>query len=449
MRKSVSDLQKVLGKVAKGDKGRRFHSLYDKICRKDVLWESWQQVKSNGGSGGVDGKELGDYGAPSERDKLLAEIRQELLDGSYQPQAVRREYIDKPDGGQRPLGIPTIKDRVVQTAVKLVLESIFEADFHNFSYGFRPGKSCHQALQAVWKWQNFGYIQIIDADIRKYFDTICHDKLLRTVARRIADGRVLRLIKLWLKTPIFEEGRLIKSKRGTPQGGVISPLLANIYLNHLDNFWVSKGYIRSAKLVRYADDFVILCMSNAAFYRQEVGRLLTNLELELNEQKTRIVDSRKQGFDFLGFHIRRVWAFRPKQRSFGWVTGVRLSRKVMQKARQKVNDIVGQGGRKSPVPMRKLVDQVNDWLQHWIPYYCYANRRQDMKRVYLNIVLERLVRAFVSRKSSRKRRSRKWKSWNPKFWECKYGLINMIPIYYQQRKKLYAKLFEHPINALA
>jgi len=226
-------------------------------------------------------------------------------------------------------------------------------------------------------------------------------------------------------------------------------LLANIYLNHVDNFWVSKGYIRSAKLVRYADDFVILCMSKAAFYRQEVGRLLTNLELELNEQKTRIVDSRKQGFDFLGFHIRRVWAFRPKQRSFGWVTGVRLSRKVMQKARQKVNDIVGQGGRKSPVAMRKLVDQVNDWLQHWIPYYCYANRRQDMKRVYLNIVLERLVRAFVSRKSSRKRRSRKWKSWNPKFWECKYGLINMIPIYYQQRKKLYAKLFEHPINALA
>jgi group II intron reverse transcriptase/maturase len=219
-----------------------------------VIWSAWLRVKANGGSGGVDGKELNEYEDPEKRNELLREIHGELLENRYYPQPVLREYIDKPDGGKRPLGIPTIKDRIVQTALKIILEPIFEADFQEFSYGFRPGRSCHQALQAVWKWMNFGYTTVIDADISKYFDSIPHDKLLRSVAMRIKDGRILRLIKMWLKVPVSEDGKFFKSKAGTPQGGVISPLLANIYLNHLDRFWVKTGYHRYARMVRYADD---------------------------------------------------------------------------------------------------------------------------------------------------------------------------------------------------
>ncbi len=254
MHRKVSELRKILGHAAKNETGRRFHSLYDKISCKEVIWTAWLQVKANGGSGGVDGAELSDYEDPEDRNNLLREIHRELLTGNYRPQPVRREYIEKPDGGKRPLGIPTIKDRIVQTAVKLVLEPVFESDFQEFSYGFRPNRSGHQALQAVRKWMNIGHHQVVDADISKYFDTIPHDKLLRSVAKRVSDGRILRLIKLWLKTPINENGKMIPGLKGTPQGGVISPLLANIYLNHLDRFWVKKGYIRHARIVRYADD---------------------------------------------------------------------------------------------------------------------------------------------------------------------------------------------------
>ena len=449
MHRKVRELRRILGQVAKDESGRKFHSLYDKICQKEVIWSAWLQVKANGGSGGVDGKEFSDYEDPEARNKLLREIHQELLEGTYHPQPVQRVYIDKPDGGKRPLGIPTIKDRIVQTAVKLVLEPIFEEDFQEFSYGFRPKRSCHHALQAVWKWMNFGYTQVIDADIRKYFDTIPHEKLMRSVAMRIKDGRVLRLIKQWLKTPISENGRMRRSKRGTPQGGVISPLLANIYLNHLDRFWVKKGYTRYAKLVRYADDFVILCKERAKFYLKEVHRLLRNLELELNEHKTRIVDACKEGFDFLGFHIKRVWAYRPKRKCFGWVTGVRLSRKVLKKVRQTINGIVGKGGRKSPVPFQVLVNRINQWLKHWLPYYSYANRRQDIRHIYHKLIVERLARACIARRKGLKQRGGKWKSWNPDYWEKKYGLIDMSVAYYQRRKQLYAALYEHPTNAVA
>jgi group II intron reverse transcriptase/maturase len=347
------------------------------------------------------------------------------------------------------LGIPTIRDRVVQTAAKLILEPIFEADFTDFSYGFREGKSSHQAMQAVWKWMNFGYTKVIDADIQGFFDNIPHDKLLQSVARRVSDGKMMRLIKLFLKAPIREDDNERNPKKGTPQGGVISPLLANIYLNHLDQFWTKKGYVKYAKLVRYADDFVVLCDKNTKFYMREVKRLLENLGLTLNEQKTHIVDTCQQGFDFLGFTVRRIWAFRPKHNSFGWVTGVGLSRKALKKARNTVNEIVGQGGRKSPVPMINLVVRINMWINHWLPYYCYSNRKEDFNYVYHKIVLERLVRAEVSRRSGNKRQSRKWKSMNPKIWEEKYGLVDVVETYYQRRKHLYASLFEHPINAVA
>jgi RNA-directed DNA polymerase len=225
--------------------------------------------------------------------------------------------------------------------------------------------------------------------------------------------------------------------------------LANIYLNHLDKFWVKKGYDGTAKMVRYADDFVVLCSGNADCYLQEVKRLIENLGLELSEKKTGVVNAQHQSFDFLGFTIRRLWAFRPKRKCFGWVTGVGLSRKVKKKARKTVNEIVGQGGRKSPVPMEYLVEEVNKWLRHWLPYYCYANRKDDFRHLYTKIVLERLVRAEVARRSGNKRRSRKWKTLVPKRWEERYGLIDVMETYYRKRKQIYASLFEHPINVVA
>ena len=449
MAKSVRELQKVLGQAAKDDPGRRFHSLYDKVYRTEVLREALHRVIKKGGSGGVDGKEIDDYGSIEVQEELIQEIMRELREESYKPKPVKRIYIPKADGGERPLGIPTIKDRVVQTAAKLILEPIFEADFKEYSYGFREGKSSHQALQAIWKWLNFGHTEVLDADVRKFFDTIPHDKLLRTIARRVSDGKMLRLIKLFLKAPIQDGNRLHKSKQGTPQGGVISPLLANIYLHHLDEFWEKKGYQKYAKLVRYADDWVICCISNVTSYLKEAKRLMENIGLKLSIEKTKIVNAKEEGFNFLGFQFRRVWAYRPKYDDYGWVTGVGISEKVLKKARKTVNEIIGQGGRKSPVPMQDLVDRVNEWIVHWLPYYCYANRKEDFKKVYHNIVLRRLTLAEVAKRTGNKRRSRKWKSWNPKYWEKRYGLIDMVEQYYIKRKQLYAQLFEHPRNAMA
>jgi RNA-directed DNA polymerase len=449
MAKSVSELQKVLGQAAKDDPSRRFHSLYDKVYRIDVLWESLRRVIKNGGSGGVDGKEVKDYATSEIQEDLIREIRGELREGNYKPKPVKRIYIPKADGGERPLGIPTIKDRVVQMAAKLILEPIFEADFKEYSYGFRAGKSSHQALQAVWKWLNFGYTEVLDADVSKFFDTIPHDKLLRTVARRVSDGKMLRLIKLFLKAPIQEGDRLHKSIQGTPQGGVISPLLANIYLHHLDEFWEKKGYQKYAKLVRYADDWVICCNGNVEAYLKEAKRLIENIGLKLSVEKTRVVNVKEEGFNFLGFEFRRVWAYRPKYNDYGWVTGVGISKKVLKKARKTVNEIVGQGGRKSPVPMQDLVDRVNEWIGHWLPYYSYANRKEDFKKVYNTMILRRLTLSEVARRTGNKRHSRKWKSWNPKYWEEKYGLMDVVEQYYFKRKQLYARLYEHPRNALA
>ena len=223
-------------------------------------------------------------------------------------------------------------------------------------------------------------------------------------------------------------------------------MLANIYLNHLDRFWVEKGYIRHAKIVRYADDFVILCKDHPEFYLKEAHRLLENLELELNEQKTRVVNAREKGFVFLGFHFKRVWAYQPKKKRFGWVTGAELSRKVLKKARRTINEIVGKGGRKSPVPLQILVNRINQWLKHWLPYYSYANQRQHIRHIYCKIIVERLARAYIARTKGRKQRGGKWKSWNPVYWERKYGLINMTVAYYQRRKQLYAALYAHSIN---
>ena len=293
----IQELQKKLCRKAKQDSEFRFYALYDKVYRKDIVEHAYHLVKANKGAPGIDGITFEAIEEGAER--YLETIAEELRNKTYKPSPVRRVYIPKPDGGKRPLGIPTIKDRVVQMAVKLVIEPIFEADFQDSSYGFRPGRDAHQAMNEVSLQLRCKNTQVIDADISKYFDTIPHDKLLKAVAKRIVDKNILALIKMWLKAPIVEEEdgkRTFKGNdKGTPQGGVISPLLANIYLNALDTA------MKMARLVRYADDLVVLCRYNVRPIFDRMAAVLKSLGLTLNPDKTRILNAAEEGFTFLGF----------------------------------------------------------------------------------------------------------------------------------------------------
>lgn len=299
-----------LGEKAQAEPRFRFYALYDKVHRWDVLSESWCRVRANGGTCGVDGQTIADVEEQGVDEFLLA-IQEELKTGSYRSQAVRRQYIPKPDGRQRPLGIPSVRDRVVQQAALIVLEPIFEADFTDASYGFRPGRSAHQAADAVVKYLNWGLTQVCDVDIEAYFDSIPHGKLMQLMARRIVDRRVLGLIKGWLKCAVEEDGRRWKPRQGTPQGGVISPLLANIYLHALDRTWQKRGYSErsgpNVQLVRYADDLVLLTDKDAGWAMARLEEILGRLDLRLNAKKSRVVDAEEEPFDFLGFTFRRNW----------------------------------------------------------------------------------------------------------------------------------------------
>jgi RNA-directed DNA polymerase len=301
-------LQRKLYQSAKRNKVRKFHALYDKLYREDILYQGWKRVKENKGSAGIDKQtieDIEDYGV----DKLIHEIQEELKEGSFNPPPVRRVHIPKANGKTRPLGIPTVKDRIIQTAMKIVIEPIFEADFKDCSYGFRPKRSQHQALEVIRKACNNKGNYVLDGDIRGYFDNINHEKLMMLVEKRISDRRICKLIRKWLKSGVMEKENIKVSDLGSPQGGVISPLLANIYLDYLDSKW-EKHYSHIGKLIRFADDFVIVCKNykNVSHSYGAIKLIMSRLELELNTEKTKIVNlwGGKEGFIFLGFENRKV-----------------------------------------------------------------------------------------------------------------------------------------------
>ncbi len=394
----IREFQRKLYQKAKQEEEFRFYLLYDKVHRMDILTYAYKLVKTNKGSPGVDGVtferiEAEEGGA----EWYLKSISDELIARKYKPMAVKRVYIPKSDGSKRPLGIPTIKDRIVQMATKIVIEPIFEADFYDNSYGFRPKRNAHQAMDEISKQLRTGKTQIIDADISKYFDTIPHGKLLKLIARRIVDKHILKLIKMWLNAPIVEENadgktRNISSRIGTPQGGVISPLLANIYLNVLDKVWNTQEIEKrfGASLVRYADDFVVLCHGNMERVLQGVKSVLEHLELDLSEEKTRMLDARQEGFNFLGFTTKLI----KNSKSGKLFPLIKPSKKSCKNIRLKIKELTA---RKSlAIPQEVVINKLNVVVRGWAGYFYYQNCSEDFSA--LKNYLEERLRIYLRRK---------------------------------------------------
>jgi len=395
----IRKLQRALYVKAKQEPTRRFHFLYDKVWREDILAHAYACCRANGGAPGVDGEtfsRIESYGV----DRWLDELREEVRTARYQPQPVRRVMIPKASGvGQRPLGIPPIRDRVVQTAALLVLEPIFEADFDEAAYGYRPKRSALDAVRTVHKAIDEGHTEIVDADLSQYFDTIPHSALITCVARRISDGKMLHLIKMWLKAPVEETDERghrrmsggKKATRGTPQGGVISPLMATIYMHRFIKAFRKYGLDRryGAVLVTYADDFVVLCRHGAAEVLDTTRRWMTSIGLGLNETKTRVCNARCESFDFLGYTFGPMHS----PRTGGRYNGARPSKKAVASIRDKIRRRLRPGNQ---APWEEVARALNRTVRGWANYFSYGSVSKARHGVELHVYHS--VRDFLRRR---------------------------------------------------
>jgi group II intron reverse transcriptase/maturase len=375
----VRELQRALYRAAKAEPGRRFHALYDKVYRRDVLERAWGQVRANRGAAGIDRVTLAaveQHGV----DRLLDELAADLKDGSYRPLPARRVFIPKPGTVERrPLSIPTVRDRIVQTALKMVIEPIFEADFEPCSFGFRPRRAAHDALQVLIDEAARGRRWVVETDIANCFEAIPHDRLMQAIEERIVDRQILKLLRVLLRAGVMEEGTVRRRISGTPQGGVVSPLLCNVFLHRLDRDWQTRG---CGVLVRYADDLVVMCRTETEAQRAlaALRTLLSELGLEPKQAKTRIVHLREggEGFDFLGFHHRYV---RGRTRRSRHITFLARwpSHKAMQHARDRIRELTAR--ERLLLSVEDVVQDLNNFLRGWAGYFRYGNSARPFDKI--------------------------------------------------------------------
>lgn len=429
----VSQLQEKLYCKAKQERAYKFYILYDKTFIGYMLEEAYRRVKARGGAPGVDGVNFEQIEAEGS-DKFLKTLAEDLRTRAYRPSAVKRVWIDKANGGKRPLGIPTIRDRVAQMVCKMIIEPIFEADFEVCSYGFRPNRSSKDAMEAIKEHLQSGNTEVFDADLSAYFDTIPHDKLRIVLEQRISDPRMLHLINLWLKSPVYEDGEYTggkKQKTGTPQGGVISPLLANIYMHLVDKVVNNTGklfYQAGIKMVRYADDFVLMGKRITQEAEDRLRSLLGRMGLKLNDEKTRKVQAETMPFNFLGFTVRYDRDLKGRNTRY-W--NIIPSDKSGKKIREKVQDFLTKGGHLAP----KLVTEglnslITGWLNYFdIPGVSYPAMSKRVLRRYLQV----RVNQYYKRKSQRRSRLYGHQAFETLVY--KYGLIDPTQYHVNSSKR--------------